>query len=183
MYNNSHLIHCPEFLTGRAGKVFYCLFLFIPHLHHTTLHLPGKDINFLLAVAVFVQQILTLLIHYSQCIVERALRLNGISGDDLISHDWCKPKTLCCNLSPLLLNHFTCTACVHHCCAHTSGLKMTKCVLPWPTVQAPRTCASACMYASKIAINTEKAMLFLLWRAIIFWQPSGKNSFCLLGFD
>lgn len=51
------------------------------------LHLPGKDIIFLLAVAVFVQQILTLLIHYSQCIVERALLLNGISRDDLISHD------------------------------------------------------------------------------------------------
>ncbi len=67
------------------------------------LRLTDKDIHFLLAVAVFVLQILTLLIHYSQCIVERerALLLNGIIGDDLISHDWCQQNTLYCNLFPL----------------------------------------------------------------------------------
>lgn len=51
------------------------------------LHLPVKDINFLLAVDVFVWRLLALLFHYSQSIVERALPLKGIRGDDLISYD------------------------------------------------------------------------------------------------
>lgn len=51
------------------------------------LHLLDKGISFLLAVDAFVQQILTLLIHYTQCIVKKALLLKGIRGDDLISHD------------------------------------------------------------------------------------------------
>lgn len=65
------------------------------------LQVKGKDIHFPLAVVVFVQQILTLLIHYTCCIVERALLSNRINGDDLISPDGCKLKTKYCHLSPL----------------------------------------------------------------------------------
>lgn len=68
-------------------EVWCCLFLFIAHSHLIPLRLVDKDINFVLAVVVFVQQISAHLIHYSPSIVERALLLNGISGDDLITYD------------------------------------------------------------------------------------------------
>lgn len=67
---------------------------------------------------------------------------------------------------------YTCSRCTPPLCKH---LKKTKYLLPWPTVQAQWTYASACL-----ALNAENTVLKLMWRAIIPWQSVGKNSFCSL---
>lgn len=110
IYSNYHLILCPVSSTRRSRGASLLFYFYSSHICTLkTLHLPDKDINFLLVAAVFfffffARRMLTLLIHYSQCIVERALLLNGISRDDLISHDWCQQNTLYCNLFPLSYN-------------------------------------------------------------------------------
>lgn len=114
-----------------SGKAWSWLFFIIPHGHGTMLHLQGEDINFLLAVAVFVQQILTLLIHYSQCIVGRAMHYKGISRDDMISRDWFKAKTLRRNLSPCSQTFLH----EQHACATAA---LTPPASKWPNVLSPQ---------------------------------------------
>jgi len=58
-------------------------------------------------------------------------------------------------------------------------------MLPGPAMQTPLTCASACLYTlmhENITINAANFMLFVLWLAIIYWQPEWRKKLLLTGF-